>query len=385
VYYVQVHALVNGVWTVGWATRLDVTQGTSAGDCIPPSPTVKLTPSATEVLSGQSVTLTWSTQFATSCTASDGWSGTKALNGQQSVGPLNGNTLLTLTCTGPSGSTFAQTLVTVSIAPADVTSVFVQAYKDRFGLTVPFPAISKSEHLAPTRHAWLSTAYVGSQIYRLYLFADGRVESNVLSARRPVGNIRVIVVAINHPSTNIADVLDNLWRDAQDGINQQHREFALQLGLATPIVQFSNRNVLAEPGEVPNPRAPSDVFAFLAKRGITTADFDVAVSLDLDAFNPAGGFAFYGGNFAYMGYFFLKADVKQMLDPDRLRALGGAIYHHEIGHVWGWEHEWTNCVFSVNPQGLCQGFMTAPVLYGWIDTDGDGVPEILDSTPYGRL
>src|SRR5512137_1940843 len=56
-YYVQVYALVNGVWTTGWATRLDVTQGTSAGDCIPPSPTVKLTPSALQVERGQNVTL----------------------------------------------------------------------------------------------------------------------------------------------------------------------------------------------------------------------------------------------------------------------------------------------------------------------------------------
>ena len=103
----------------GWATRLDVTQGTSAADCIPPSPTVKLTPSAPQVERGQNVTLNWTTQFATSCTASDGWSGSKGTNGQQSVGPLDKNTLFTLTCTGPSGQYLAQTIVTL-VAAADV-------------------------------------------------------------------------------------------------------------------------------------------------------------------------------------------------------------------------------------------------------------------------
>jgi hypothetical protein len=28
--------------------------------------------------------------------------------------------------------------------------------------------------------------------------------------------------------------------------------------------------------------------------------------------------------------------------------------------------------------------MTDPVLYGWTDTDGDGIPEIIDPTPYGQ-
>jgi hypothetical protein len=29
-------------------------------------------------------------------------------------------------------------------------------------------------------------------------------------------------------------------------------------------------------------------------------------------------------------------------------------------------------------------FITSPILFGWEDVDGDGVPEILDDTPYGR-
>ena len=29
-------------------------------------------------------------------------------------------------------------------------------------------------------------------------------------------------------------------------------------------------------------------------------------------------------------------------------------------------------------------FISAPILFGWEDVDGDGIPEILDDTPYGR-
>jgi len=101
------------------------------------------------------------------------------------------------------------------------------------------------------------------------------------------------------------------------------------------------------------------------------------MSLDLDAANPAGGFASYGGDFAYLGYYFLRSDKKVNLELTQLNGLARALYHHEVGHIWGWEHDWTGCAQS-------PPFITAPALFGWTDTDYDGVPEILDSTPYGR-
>lgn len=113
-YYVQVHAQVDGRWTAGWATRLDVTEGSSAATCVPPAPTVTLAASAAEVLSGESVTLTWSTKFADDCVASDGWAGTRPSSGTETFAALTSRKMFTLTCTNSSGSTRAQTLVTVA-------------------------------------------------------------------------------------------------------------------------------------------------------------------------------------------------------------------------------------------------------------------------------
>lgn len=114
VYYVQVHALVAGQWTVGWATRLDVPAGQGAADCVPPAPQVKLSASRVEVPSGSAVTLSWSSQFASGCAASGAWSGAKALSGQETVGPIDRNSLFSLSCTGPSGTYKAETLVTLA-------------------------------------------------------------------------------------------------------------------------------------------------------------------------------------------------------------------------------------------------------------------------------
>lgn len=80
----------------------------------PPAPTVTLNSSASSVASGGTVTLTWSTQNATSCSASDGWSGTEPTSGSATSPAITVATKFTLTCTGPGGSTSQSVSVTIS-------------------------------------------------------------------------------------------------------------------------------------------------------------------------------------------------------------------------------------------------------------------------------
>lgn len=65
--------------------------------------TINFSASDSVVNAGDSTTLTWSTQNASSCTASGGWSGSRATEGSELAGPLSANTTYTLTCTGSSG------------------------------------------------------------------------------------------------------------------------------------------------------------------------------------------------------------------------------------------------------------------------------------------
>lgn len=88
----------------------------------PPSsaPTVVLAASPASISAGSSAVLTWSSANATSCEASGGWTGTKADSGSFTVAPTSTTTFV-LTCTGPSGSYHASTLLTVRTAtPAPV-------------------------------------------------------------------------------------------------------------------------------------------------------------------------------------------------------------------------------------------------------------------------
>ena len=71
--------------------------------------TVTLTANATSATGSMTPRLTWSTNpVATSCTASGGWSGTKAASGTQTLPTINASTNYTLTCTWGTGSATVQ-------------------------------------------------------------------------------------------------------------------------------------------------------------------------------------------------------------------------------------------------------------------------------------
>jgi len=82
-----------------------------------PKPFSTLTTDFGGINYGQSTTIRWSSSNATSCAASGGWSGNKALSGSEDTGPLYSTQTFILTCTGPGGSVTQSTYVNVSDAP----------------------------------------------------------------------------------------------------------------------------------------------------------------------------------------------------------------------------------------------------------------------------
>jgi hypothetical protein len=83
------------------------------------APVVTFTANAASVAAGGAVTLTWSSQNSTSCTASggSGWAGTQATSGTLSVS-VSATETLKLTCTGPGGSAAQSVNITATAAAA---------------------------------------------------------------------------------------------------------------------------------------------------------------------------------------------------------------------------------------------------------------------------
>ena len=87
---------------------------TSVTVTAPVLPTVTLTATPPSVTTGSSTNLTWSSTNATTCTASGGWTGTKATSGSEVSAALVANTSFTLACTGAGGTASASASVTVT-------------------------------------------------------------------------------------------------------------------------------------------------------------------------------------------------------------------------------------------------------------------------------
>lgn len=93
----------------------------------PPSPTVDVSLSPENIFEGEPSTLTWESDNATTCEASNGWTGTQAQDGNQSVNPTT-TTTYTLSCgNGMSTSTDSATL---TVTPIPVASVSLNVTDD---------------------------------------------------------------------------------------------------------------------------------------------------------------------------------------------------------------------------------------------------------------
>ena len=85
----------------------------------PPAPVVTLQSSAASVTSGGTVTLTWTSQNATSCTATGGtFTGSQALNGSVTTAAITAATTYALTCTGAGGNATKSVTVDITTAPS---------------------------------------------------------------------------------------------------------------------------------------------------------------------------------------------------------------------------------------------------------------------------
>jgi hypothetical protein len=275
----------------------------------------------------------------------------------------------------------------------------VAEYEARFQLAVPFPAYFSDPDVAamcqtvpsyltttaylrgPSAQANVNVMHLEHTGSGLVVNSRGRSHYSKVVNAAPAGTFKVLTALLTYPQTvNSADL--PILRAQQFVINQQHAAFALNQGFANPIVQFEFTNVAIAGALIVDPRSPSSVKQTLALEGYSADGYDFLVVINIDPLRSEGGFAgsdALGPLFVYMGNF--SQWHERPLDAE-WETIARAAYHHEVAHHWGWEHEWS--AWCGTGQTPWWPFIAAPALFGWTDTDGDGVPEILDATPYGR-
>jgi cysteine-rich repeat protein len=113
-------------WTCIGSNGGSTSSTCTAAKITSPAPTVTLTANPTSVTSGSASNLTWTVSNATSCTASGGWSDSKAITGgTMSTGNLTSATTFTLTCTNTNGSTPANATVSITAPAQTLTAILL--------------------------------------------------------------------------------------------------------------------------------------------------------------------------------------------------------------------------------------------------------------------
>jgi hypothetical protein len=246
-------------------------------------------------------------------------------------------------------------------------------YKEKFNIQV--------SHVPSVYNAfpdhYVSTVYKSKNLYRLYINRDKEVGTQVISPVFPGGNQQVLcIIRLSAYLEARIDSVKLQWEKAQANVNTLHADYANSIGLDEAIVTFGNFNLYTNVGEfqvkdyIP---LKNQMKIFAQDRGIDT-DFQIFLFMDLDTENPSGGWADYKSGVAKVGWIY---DESLSLKDANFTGLAYAAYQHEIGHIWGWEHDWSDPYLS-------ESFIADPALFGWTDLDGDGVVEILDTTPYGK-
>jgi hypothetical protein len=317
----------------------------------------------------------------------------------------NGEYRLDLRLVNGDGEARAEKSLTVAVSgiPDGTPTMqerFIQLYQEAFGLNLTSPAFAyHTTHVESAREEqdrWISVAYIEGRVYSIYLFDNGEIAHYANSMSTPVlpsgvcwptGVIRILVLIVDYDNTNVApETVRTTLDEAAEEANRRWADYAASIGLAEPILEMETTVAIVDspptPGEFLTPAEAQ------ALTGHDPAQFDLLAEIDLDAEDLAvlnntsssGGFAFLnwcqpnhpqGANLGFA--------ISERSDA---RAVGYALYEHELMHLMGWMHWWPNGDGSSLAQ-FNAGRHLPYLLYGWTDTDGDGMIEIYDPTPYG--
>jgi hypothetical protein len=308
----------------------------------------------------------------------------------------------------------------VPSVPADVKARIIQAYQENFALNLTSPIIGKKERQGVTTDPWVSTAYIEDYFYQVDLYPDGRVEAfsrpipndggipparsgdekqQAFTACRPAGNYRLLFVFLDYGNLGLTevDVLTALT-DATSDINELFTRVSAAAGEKSPILQMGTVGVVVPYNVEPpnNALTPTD---FASMSGEDISQFDMLVQVELDSANRTRAYweAQSGAmqSFAYAngscGVSPTTNDIWLSVDAaDQLHGPEGRLFDtvlaHEVFHLFGYPgtHDWMcGDGTDVDASDQCSALNFPSVMLSWVDSDGDGVVEILDPTPYG--
>jgi hypothetical protein len=339
--------------------------------------------------------------------------------GEIAWSPPNGGGAYTLTATAmDSDKNMAEATIhiTVTGVPAftlppaltreQALSRVRQLLQDTYKVNIPAPSLQRFEFPTnPTRSRWIGAAYYKGTRYYVQVFDDGHVEwsngpyadpahrstTGAYTYCRPAGTYRVLVVFVDYGNTGTVkqDALANVpvvvaW------LNGLYASFATSHGSSSAPMRIE-----ADAAYLGSPPVPGQLLTAQQIRTLTGKDasaYDFIMQIDLDAngtygsrnfpglIEPGGGLALEACGTGKFGAINIWSGVTGARELQ-----GGLVmdFNHELSHMFGMMDDWPYQTGVAGPDGNLMDDWIPYVMFGWTDTDGDGIREIVDTTPYG--
>jgi hypothetical protein len=298
--------------------------------------------------------------------------------------------------------------------PPVVSSRILETYRTAFGLEPAAPALARRFRTG-VEDPWVSTAYIGDNFYEVDYYPDGHAESWITPIFpntevdykkslwkdplcRPAGEYSMLVVFLDYGGFAVAG--DEILVDLEAATAEANAAYAAYPSAgpgSAPILTLRTAGaVIPVPAVVSGKLiTPEQIRQFTR---MDPADFDWIAQVDLDPSSTyryadggtpettSFGYAFTGCPAArHMINIHITIDARDQLAGVDNR-LAGTMLTHEVFHLFGYpgSHIWPCTDGPQSDRADCCGIGNIPsLMLGWVDTDGDGVPEILDPTPYG--
>jgi hypothetical protein len=298
--------------------------------------------------------------------------------------------------------------------PPEIENQVLNIFSKTFGVNIIAPAIAR-KYREGVVDPWISTAFTGDEFYEVEVFPDGHSENYVTPifpntsidfekslfkepVCRPSGVYSMLVVFLDFGNIEAGkeEILADL-KAAAATVNGDYAAYPSAGPGSTPILEIRTTGVV-----IPVPSAvagklitPAQIRAF---SGLDPSAFQWVTQVDLDS---ASTFRLSSGTMATtsFGYAFSNCPAtrstvniqvtidarNQLSGPDN--RLADTLLSHEVFHLFGYpaSHLWP-CINSrsqTDRADECVNTNIPALMLGWVDVDGDGVPEILDPTPYG--
>ncbi len=320
---------------------------------------------------------------------------------------------LSVVVTGPPAILPSPTLAPGAVYP-EVISKIQATYHDLFKLDLKAPAIAR-KFRPGVEDPWVSTAYVGNVLYDVELFGDGHVETWATPVFpnttvdmnksyfkepvcRPAGMYSMLVVFLDYGNLSVGkdEVLADLAA-ANATVNTEYAAYPSAGNASAPILQIHTTGVVIPvPNDVEGKLIPPNKIQQYT--GIDPSAFQWIAQVDLDSASTFRKASSSNPDATSFGYAFsgcpaTRSTINIQVTISSKEYLTGIDNHladtllsHEVFHLFGYPatHSWP-CTDGpqIDAADDCGDANIPALMLGWVDVDGDGVPEILDSTPYG--